>query len=140
MSTLGLIVCSKEGLTSLVDILTEDQEIHFMEQVIQERSRNPLKAVYDRRAEQDRKDEEFGDYVEKLLTRPSPKSEIHRHCIQWLQSKAKIEEYLKNEREAAEIIAGYAVRIYESNREKRDFILVSQTTRIRIRIFEVTEA
>lgn len=138
MSTVALIVCSKQGATSLVDVLFEEHEIESVDQALQFGTQNPLSTIYQKRVEQSKKDEEFGDYVESLLTRSFPNSEIRNHCIQWLISKLKIEEFLKTERKAAETIAQYALKVFQSNPGSKDFMLKSVTSCVRIRVFEIT--
>jgi hypothetical protein len=137
MSTVALIIRSEKGATSLIDVLFEDHEIESIDNALRFGTRNPLAAIYQKRAEQVRKDEEFGDYVESLLTRSFPNSEVRNHCVQWLQSKLKIEEFLRTEREAAETIAEYAFRVFKLNPNTKDFMLKSTTSCVRIRIFEL---
>jgi hypothetical protein len=138
MSTVALVIRSEKGSPSLIDVLFEDHEIESIDKALRFGTRNPLTAIYQKRAEQIRKDEEFGDYVESLLTRSFPNSEVRNHCVQWLHSKQKIEEFLKTEREAAETIAEYALKVFQSNPSSKDFMLKSMTSCVRIRIFEIS--
>ena len=137
-ATIALIVRSLRGKTpQIVDVLSDDREISMLESGWKTSDGEALGKVYEYRDNQSREDDEFADYVEDLLSQPFVKPEIQEHGIQWLKSKIRIEEFQRNEREAAKIIAEYALKVYSGNPERRDFLLAGPKAQVRVRIFVV---
>jgi len=119
----------------LVTALSDDQEILIFEQAINQGEENPLKLIQAFRLQQNREEEEFGDHVEDMLTRPGLKEDLRRHGIQWFQSKAKIDIYKHMETEATKVIADYAFEIFQADQKKKDFMLAGPNAEVRVRVF-----
>jgi hypothetical protein len=134
-ATIALIVRSLQDKTpEIVDVLSDDREITLLESGWEE-GEEALGRVYAFRTTQAHEDDEFADYVEDLLSQPFVKPEIQEHGVQWLKSKIRIEEFQKNEREAAKIIADYALKVFRKDPERRDFMLAGPKAHVRVRIF-----
>jgi hypothetical protein len=137
-ATIALVVRSAGGKTpEIVDILSDDREISVLETEVGAGEGDPLQRVYEFRTSQTREDDEFADYVEDLLSQPFVKPEIQEHGVQWLRSKLRIEEYQKNEAEAARVIADYAIKVFSGDPERRDFLLAGPRKNVRVRIFVI---
>jgi len=134
-----VVIPSKAGSQSpaIIETLSDEKEIHWFEQALQTGEADPLGKIHEQRALAAKEEEEFGDYVEQLVSQPFIQSEIRDHGIQWLRSKIRIEQYQKTEAEAAKIISEYAFKIYLENRRQTDFFLAGPTAQVRIRIFEL---
>ncbi len=132
---LALIINSKDN--TLVETLAEDHEISLFETEVAQGDPNPLPKILHLRTVQAKEEEEFGDYVEELLSQPFLRKEIQEHALQWLRSKIRIEQYQKSEQEAAKVISDYALELFRNDPEKTDFFLVGPTHRVRVRIFVV---
>jgi hypothetical protein len=124
---------------SLVEVLSDEQEINILEASCNAGEEDPLKPVHDFRRRQDEEEGEFGDYVEELLSQPFVGSEIQEHGVQWLKSKIRIEKYQKTETDAAKIIAEYAMKVVTEDPEKTDFFLAGPNTMVRIRVFPLNK-
>jgi hypothetical protein len=134
-ATIALIVRSLRGKhPEIVEILSDDREITLLESRW-ERGEEALERVHELRSTQTREDDEFADYVEDLLSQPFVKPEIQEHGVQWLRSKIRIEEFQKNEREAAKIIADYALKVFKGDPKRKDFLLAGPKAQVRVRIF-----
>jgi len=134
-ATIALVVRFEGGKPSLVETLSDEREILFLENACEEGEEAPLNELHRRRALQSREDDEFGDYVETLLTQPFLRSDIRDHGVQWLRSKLRIEEYQQTEREAATTIASYAFQVYEQDPDMTDFSLSGTASLVRVRVF-----
>jgi hypothetical protein len=135
-ATIALVVKSLAGTTpQIVDVLSDEREISVLETGWQSGEDEALGKVYAYRDDQAREDDEFADYVEDLLSQPFVKPEIQAHGVQWLKSKLRIEEFERNEREAAKIIAEYALTVYRDDPKRRDFLLAGPKAQVRVRIF-----
>lgn len=135
-ATIALIVRSLGGrVPEIIDVLSDDREISLLESGWGSGDGEALGKVYEFRTTQAREDDEFADYVEDLLSQPFVKPEIQEHGVQWLRSKIRIEEFQKNEREAAKIIADYALKVFSGNPERKDFLLAGPKANVRVRIF-----
>jgi hypothetical protein len=133
VATVALVV---EGETpALLDVISDDQEIHVLESSSKAGEADLLKAIQEFRQRQTIEEEQFGQYVEELLSQPFLRSEIQDHGLQWLKSKIKIEQFHRSECEAAKIIAEYAMKILVENPEKKDFFLSGPKSMVRIRVF-----
>jgi hypothetical protein len=120
-----------------VETFSDEREITTLEQAIQSGNPFPLQSVYDFRARAEREDAEFGDYVEDLLCQKAVRPEVQSHGIAWLRSKMKIEQFRQQEREAAEVIANFALAKYKDDPNLADFVLAGPGVQVRIRIFKV---
>ncbi len=136
--TVALVVALKEGQPVLLEQLSDDLEITLLEEALQERMKEPLELIYAHRQRQQEEDEEFGDYVERLLSQPAVRPEIQAHGVQWLKSKLKIESFQKSETEASKIIADFAFRLFREDPDKTDFILAGPVAQVRVRVFQVS--
>lgn len=128
------------AVLSLVEVLSDEHEIHLLENSCKSGEPDPLKVVYDFRRRQVDEEGEFGNYVEDLLSQPFVGPEIQEHGVQWLKSKIRIEKYQKTESEAAKVIADYAMKVIAEDPEKTDFFLAGPSTMVRIRVFSLSEA
>lgn len=130
---------SKDGVAPIhwVETFSDEREISTLEAAIQAGNPFPLQTVYEFRARTAREDEEFGDYVEDLLCQKIVRPEVQSHGVAWLRSKMKIEEFRRQERAAAEVIAHFAITKIKEDPELDDFILAGPGVQVRIRIFKV---
>ncbi|HTL11554.1 MAG TPA: hypothetical protein VL588_03655 [Bdellovibrionota bacterium] len=135
--TVALVVRFDGSTPVLLDVFSDDIEIHVLEKAVQDGSQDPIQAVYESRVNQEREEEEFGDYVETLITHPGVRPEIREHGVQWLRSKVKIDEYKKHESDASHVIADYAFKVFEKDPTKAEFLLAGPTAEVRIRVFVV---
>jgi hypothetical protein len=138
--TVALIVGHRPGEPPtgdpvLVEALSDDREIEALERAVRAGNEAPLVTVYELRSRQSREDEEFGDYVEELLSQPFVRPEIQEHGVQWLKSKIRIEQFQRSETEAMRVIADYAFKLFLQDRNKTDFLLASAAAQVRIRVF-----
>jgi hypothetical protein len=125
---------------SLVEVLSDEHEIHLLESSCKSGEADPLEVVHDHRKRQHQEEGEFGNYVEDLLSQPFVGNEIQEHGVQWLKSKIRIEKYQKTETDAAKIIAEYAMKVLSEDPEKTDFFLAGPSTMVRIRVFSIGSA
>ena len=136
-NTIALIIQSQTDPLQLIDTLSHPREIDFFESALTSGEVDPLQMIYDYRVKESKQDEEFGNYIEELLSRPFLKPDVQRHAVQWLKSKIKIEHYQKIERDAAKTISDFAYKIFQKDPTKTDFFLTSKTSQVRVRVFEV---
>lgn len=120
-----------------VETFSDEREIATLEKAIESGNPFPLQSVYEFRARTEREDVEFGDYVEDLLCQKAVRPEVQSHGIAWLRSKMKIEEFRRQEREAAEVIANFALAKVKEDPALEDFLLAGPGIQVRIRIFKV---
>jgi len=139
-ATVALVVRYNGEVPTLIDILSDDREITLLKAGFDLGEIDPLKRVYEHRAQQVKEEDDFGDYVEDLLSQPFLRPEIQEHGVQWLRSKIRIEQYQKSEQEAARIIADYAYKVFQEDQSRTDFFLAGPTTKVRIRVFVIREA
>lgn len=125
------------SVTQWVETFSNEREISALEQAIQSGNPFPLQTVYEFRAKAEREDAEFGDYVEDLLCQKAVRPEVQSHGIAWLRSKMKIEQFRQQERDAAEVIANFALVKYKEDPDLEDFVLAGPGVEVRIRIFKV---
>ena len=138
-ATLALVVRIENGQPSFVEALSDDREIQILEAVMSTGDPDPLGKVYAQRDSQRKEDEEFGDYVEELLSQPFVRPEIREHGVQWLRSKMRIEQYQRSEAEAARVIADYAYKMFREDQARKDFYLAGPTNRVRVRILLLSQ-
>jgi hypothetical protein len=142
-ATVALVIRFDESLSAssrghaLDTIICDDQEISVFESAYSQGKPDPMAEVAEHRARIAREDDEFGDYVEQLLSRPFVKPEIQEHGVQWLKSRIRVEQFQRTEAEAAKVIGDYAYRLFIENQQLSDFFLSGPHTRVRVRIFVV---
>lgn len=139
-ATLALVVRYDGETPALLETVSDDREITLLESAFDQGESDPLKAVHEHRLRSKQEEDEFGDYVEELLSQPYLRPEIQQHGLQWLKSKIRIEQYQKTEAEAAKTIADFAFRMYAEDPKMTDFSLAGPATIIRIRVFVVPKA
>src|SRR5207253_2701486 len=121
---------------TLVETLSDDREIAILRAPLEAgETTDPLRPIHEHREQERREDEEFGDYVEKLLSQPFVRPEILEHGVRWFRSKNRIEEFRRSEAQAASIIAEYAFEAFLREPDRTDFILSGPSTQIRVRVF-----
>jgi hypothetical protein len=120
-----------------VETFSDEREISALEEAIQEGNPFPLQSVYAFRERAEKEDEEFGDYVEDLLCQKVARPEVQSHGMAWLRSKLKIDHFRQQEKDAAEVIAHFALSKYRENPELEDFVLAGPGVQVRVRIFKV---
>ena len=136
--TVALVVAVEDSAPKLIEMLSDDKEIALFEKGIKSGEADPLLAVYDLRAQQEKEDDEFGDYVESLLTQPFTRLDIQDHGVRWFRSKIKIEEFQKTESQAREVIANFAYQLYLEDQARTDFVLAGPTAQVRVRVFTLS--
>ena len=137
VGTVAIVLAEASSSPQWIETFSDEREIAALEQAISEGSNDPIKAVYAFRERLEQEDEEFGDYVEELLTQKLVRPEIQDHGVAWLRSKLKIQEYRKQEEDAAEVIATYAMARVRENPKLDDFMLAGQGIKVRVRVFKV---
>lgn len=150
MGTVAVVLATKsevaEGDSSAassghwVETFSDEREITALEAAIEAGNPFPLQTVYDFRLRFEKEDEEFGDYVEELLCQKVIRPEVQAHGLAWLQSKLKIEQYRQQEKDAAEVIAHFALSKLNEDPNLEDFVLAGPGVQVRIRIFKVRVA
>jgi len=136
--TVALVVRFDGNVPILIESLSEDSEIAILQASVDAEQPEPLQAVYSHRERQRHEDDEFGNYVEELLSQSCVRPEIQEHGVQWLKSKMKIERFVKSEREATQVIAQYAFRVFSESPWRTDFFLAGPSSKVRIRVFPVS--
>ncbi len=138
-ATLALVVDYQGSQPRLVEILSDDKEIEVLEAHLGDDKSDPITAVHEFRQNQIREEEEFGDYIEELLSHPFVRPEVQEHAVAWFKSKIRIEEYQRAESEAAKIIADYAYKVFQDDPTRKDFFLSGPTHMVRIRVFVLSK-
>lgn len=138
--TVALVVTINEETSNLVEALSDDAEILVLQKALELGNHDPLRPVYELRDRQSKEDEEFGNYVEELLSQPFIKQDVQEQGVQWLKSKIKIEDYKRQEEQATKVIATFAYELYQKNPQQKEFILSGSVARVKIKIFEIEKA
>ncbi len=134
-ATVALVVQLEGAEKKLSAILSDEREIRYFESLVVSGEKEPLQRVFEQRERTIKEEEEFGDYVEELLCRPFLRSEVQQHALQWMKSKIRIEQYQRQEAEAAKIIAEYAYQLFRDDTSRTDMILKGPSAQVRVRIF-----
>lgn len=138
MGTVAVVLADETtDAESWIETFSDDREIRALEAAIAEGHHFPLQKVYEHRQSMEKEDQEFGDYVEDLLSKQFVRPEIQQHGVAWLKSKVKIEQFKDQEQEAAEVIANYALNRYKKDPDLIDFVLAGPGVQVRVRIFKV---
>lgn len=135
---IALVVSGGNGSWVLVDVLSNEKEIEYLEHLIQQGDPEPLQRIYQLRAIQQSQDDEMGDYIESLVSQPFIDQKIKDQGIRWFKSKIKIENYHQLEREAAQVISDFAFKMFQEFPEKTDYLLISPQSQVRVRIFQLS--
>lgn len=125
---------------TILETISDDQEIKWVETKITEPNTELLKELKELRAVRTSEEEQFGDYVEGLLSQPFLPPEVRTHGVRWMHSKIKIDKFKSSEAEAAKVIADFALRVFVEDPHCEDFYLMGPSARVRVRIFKVEEA
>ncbi|MCM0607343.1 MAG: hypothetical protein KA715_14735 [Xanthomonadaceae bacterium] len=139
--TIALLVqsCGPEAKPTVIETLSDDQEIQWVEQKMSCRELALIDELKKLRETRTTEEEQFGDYVEKLLSQPFVDPAISEQGMLWMHSKIKIEKFRKSETEAAKVIAEFAIRFFTENPECEDFYLMGPSAKVRVRIFKLDE-
>lgn len=139
IGTVAIILMPNDQQECWVDTFSDEREIVALEKAIEAGATDPLEVVYEYRAQKEQEDEEFGEYVEDLLSQPALRPDIKEHGVAWLKSKMKIEKFQKQERDAADVIANYALSKYHENPHTLDFVISGSGVQVRVRIFKLSQ-
>jgi len=137
--TVALIIAQNRKKPQLIVAISDDEEIAILEESIHSGHESPLDKILDFRNEKGKEEEEFGDYVEQLLTQQFVPKEVQDHGIAWFKSKMKIEDFKQQEEEATQVIAEYAYQIFLDNTERREFILSGPKAKVLIKVYLVED-
>ena len=118
----------------LLESLSDEREVEFVESALKEGHPDPVWALRQRRKAQTREDEDLADYIEGLVSEPNCKSEVQENAVPWFQSRIELERFQRAEAEARAIIVEYALKLYEDDPTRVDFILSAPTAEVRVRI------
>jgi hypothetical protein len=135
--TIALAVEIRNGTPVLLETISDSQEIELLEQSVQLGEQDPLCRVRAHREKQCQEDNEFSDYVEDLLSKPFLRADIQKYGVKWLKSRIRIEQFQKDEKEAAKIIADYAFRLFSGETSLRDFFLAGPKAQVRVKVIVV---
>ncbi len=119
----------------LLESISDELEIATLEVALNSGSEDPLQAVYEVRAKRSSEDEDFGNYVEGLLSKPFMPDEVRQHGVQWFKSKNRIEQFQKAEGEARAVITDFAFKLFKSEPSRQEFVLASSAAEVRVRVF-----
>ena len=133
--TVALLVTYKGQEPCLVETLSDGQEIELIEVALQRGVSNPVPMLKELREQREYEDEKFADYVEGILSQPFLKPEVREQAMEWFKSRMKIEFYQKNEFEATQVIAQYALGLFKENPKRTDFILAGPKAQVDVRIY-----
>lgn len=133
--TVALVVRYDAQAPVLVASLSDDKEITLLEQALIGGKIDAFQSVLDHRAQSEREDEEFANYIEELLSQPFVRPEIQEHGVQWFKSKMRIEEFQRTESEATRVIAEYAIKIFLNHPDRTEFLLAGPNATVAIRVF-----
>lgn len=135
IATVALMIRRQARSLEMVEYISDDREIAVYEAALSVGDPDPLKKVHEHRAQQTQEDLSFADYVEDLVSQPFQRPEIKENGIQWLKARMRIEEFQRNEYEAAKIIAEFALQIYLGDPTRTDFSLSGSSAQVRVRVF-----
>ena len=129
-----LLAVEPEGAPVLLESLSDERELEFVESALQEGHPDPVWALRYRRKVQTKEDEEFADYIETLVSEPHCKIEVQDHAAQWFQSRIELEKFKKTECEARRIIAEFALKVYLDDPSRTDFVLSAPSAEVHVKI------
>lgn len=136
--SLVLAVCNEGGQPHFIEAFADDHEIEVFESACRDaKEDHPIQVVKAWRVSRRAEEEQFGDYVEDLLSQPFLRHEVRSHGLQWLSSKMRIDKLSVTEREATKVIAEFAFRVFCDHPEHRQFYLMGNQSKVKVRVFEV---
>ncbi|MBL7714206.1 MAG: hypothetical protein JNL01_01985 [Bdellovibrionales bacterium] len=138
MGTVALVVGATESEAIepiLIESISDELEIATLEAAVSAGEKDPMGLVHELREQRCLEDESFGNYVEELLSRPFIPTEVREHGVEWFKSKNRIESFHRAESEARAVIADFAFKLFKTDPTRRDFILSSQQSEVRVRVF-----
>jgi hypothetical protein len=130
---------SRSEEAQLLEALSDEREIQLVEAALLAGEIEPMRVIRDFREREQLEDENFGNYVEDLLSKPFLRREVQEHAVQWFKSKIRIENFQKEEEEALRVIAQYALKLFVQNPERLDYLLAAPKAQVRVRIFVIEE-
>ncbi|MEK6705357.1 MAG: hypothetical protein AABZ06_06170 [Bdellovibrionota bacterium] len=134
-ATIALVVRTGMEIPSLLEVLSDENEIAMFEQLLMQNKHEPMSMLQRHRDMKTVQENEFGDYVEEIVSHPYAKKDIKDYGLRWLKSRMKIEEFQRSELEAAKIIGDYAYRIFLSDPDMVDFSLQGPSAAVRVKVF-----
>ena len=136
-TVLILVASDAEGRPQILEAISDEPEVSFIQQTLADRHPDPVQALKQRRVIQELEDEAFADYVEGLLSAPDCGLEIRNHASQWFRSRIHLEEYRKAEALARHVIVDFALQVYCEDQSQTDFILASPQAEVRVLIYSL---
>ena len=118
----------------LLETLSDDQEVEFVEAALQQGHPDPVWAIRQRRIRKAQADEEFADYVEGLVCRPECGLALQEHAVHWFESRWNLEQFQVAEIEARQVIAEFALSVFMENPSQTDFLLKSSRSEAQVRV------
>jgi hypothetical protein len=138
-TVLILLGRDEEGRLKILESVSDDREIHFVERVLADRHPDPVLAIRQRRTLQDLEGEAFADYVEGLISARDCGIAIQRHAARWFRSRIHLEEYREAAAAARAVVVDFAFRLFCEDPSQTDFILASSNAEVRIMIRQVSQ-
>jgi hypothetical protein len=129
-----LLTLQPDGDPVLLESLSDEREVEFVEEALKEGHPDPVWALQQRRRLQKKEDEEFADYIEQLVSEPHCRIEVQDHAAQWFQSRLQLEKFQCAESEARRIIAEFALKVFHDDPSRTDFVLAGPSAEVRVRI------
>jgi hypothetical protein len=143
INTIAIVLSHPDNsgdVPSVVTTLSDEREIESVEAAVRSGSADPLEEIRERREREQKEEDEFGDYVEGLLSKPFLHPDVREHGVQWLKSKIRIEQFQKTEAEAAKVIAEYALGLFLKDPDQVDFVLAGPSAQVRVRIIQLNRS
>lgn len=137
--TVAIILAVENGEEVWMDTVSDETEIQLLEQAIHKGVQEPLQILLHHRTNTLQKDENFGDFVENLLVKQRVSEDMKKHGVAWFESWHRIREYKKQEKEAAQTIAEFGLKIYQRDPSLKDFQIEAPGSKVRIRILHLPE-
>jgi len=138
VGTVALVIGINDQEPRLVEAISDEEEIAVLDSAVTSSNPNPMDLVQRFRERRTQEEEEFGDYVESLLTQGHVPQAIQEHGIAWFKSKQRIEEYRDHEAQATKIIADFAFQVFLENTRRREFVLSGPRAKVLVKIYCVT--
>ncbi|MBU6374685.1 MAG: hypothetical protein KGQ59_01700 [Bdellovibrionales bacterium] len=136
-TVLILMGSDSDGRPFVLESVSDEPEVAFMEQIFADRHPNPVLALKEHRRRQEHEDEAFADYVEGLISAPSCGLRIQDHASQWFKSRIHLEQYRQAEAVARQVIVDFAFRLFCQDPSQTDFTLASSNAEVRVLVYRV---
>ncbi len=137
--TIILIVSDSNTSIKLIDFIYSDSEIERLESLIQAHTFDPLHQVYQFRASEHQKLNQFADQIEQLITQPCQKVSLIESGVHWLRSLIKLEKYQQTEKQAAMVLAHFAYQLFQKDPNNKAFELSGLTNTVKIKVYDTSE-